>query len=343
MTSKKNIKIIVEKRSDAIHICNTALISNLKKIDATIKVIYLNNLPTKNCYINFLLEIFNTLKIMLTVGRDDIILFTDPISFNSLASIFMKNKKYIIFYHYENDPFYYKYIPYISYKKVLDSFDGIIGISNFSLEQLASLNIDTKKCKAIYYGIDHDLFKPSASRIYPFDYILSIGSEEPRKNMKNILKAFKILKEDYPNIKLLKTGKASIANRQQTLDYIDKLQLNDSVIFTDFVEEKKLPQIYSGAKLLLFPSLLEGFGLPIVEAMACGCPVITSNRNPMKELVGLEQITIDPMNPNEIATVCKKILSDENHRNLLIKKGLERAKEFGWENTANSIYEFIIK
>jgi glycosyltransferase involved in cell wall biosynthesis len=107
------------------------------------------------------------------------------------------------------------------------------------------------------------------------------------------------------------------------------------------IEEKDLPKLYSGAKLLLFPSLLEGFGLPIVEAMACGCPVVTSNRNPMQELVGPEQLTIDPLNPDEIARICKVILSDNSYRNAMIQKGLERSKKFNWEITAKDTYDFI--
>ena len=89
------------------------------------------------------------------------------------------------------------------------------------------------------------------------------------------------------------------------------------------------------------PSLLEGFGLPIVEAMACGCPVVTSNRNPMQELVGPEQLTIDPLNPDEIARICKVILSDNSYRNAMIQKGLERSKKFNWEITAKDTYDFI--
>ena len=127
------------------------------------------------------------------------------------------------------------------------------------------------------------------------------------------------------------------------MHYIEELQLTKSVIFTDYVKEEELPQIYSGAKLLLFPSLLEGFGLPIVEAMACGCPVITSDRNPMKELVGTEQYTVNPLDPNDIAAECKKILLDDVYRQTLIDNGLLRAKGFNWEKTANEVYEYMTK
>ena len=341
MTDRINIKIITEKRSDAIHICNESLILNLKKENDNIEVVSLNNKIFKNSFLNFVLEIINTIKVIFVTNKDDIILFTDPLSFNIIASLFIRNKKYAIFYHYENNPFYYKFIPFVSYEKILSKLDGIICISNFSLSQLIPLGIDTDKCKVVYYGLDHELFRPSPSDRYSFDYILCVGSEEPRKNMGNILKSFQLLKKDFPNLKLLKVGRASSKNRSETIRHVKELQLMESVIFTDYVEEKELPKIYSAAKLLLFPSLLEGFGLPIVEAMACGCPVVTSNRNPMKELIGSEQHTVDPLNPEDIATACKKILSDHEYRNSVIHKGLIRAREFDWEKTSTEIYAYL--
>lgn len=340
---KQRITVVIEKRTDAINKYSGSIILNLKKIDANVKVISLNNNPFKNSLINFIFEIINTIKIVCMIRRDDIVLFTDPLSFNLLGSIIIPNKKFVIFYHYEQDPFYYKCLPFVSYQNVLNKLDGIICISNFSLSQLALLGVDTKKCKVIYGGLDHDLFRPSKKKLYSFDYILSVGSEEPRKNMVNILASFQLLKKDFPNLKLLKIGNVNPKNREKTLRYIEKLQLTGSVVFTDHKDEYELPRIYSGAKLLLFPSLLEGFGIPIVEAMASGCPVVTSNRDPMKELIGLNQITVNPLDPIKIALVCKRIMLDEKYRNTSIKNGLERAKYFDWETAALDIYNFMIK
>lgn len=336
----KTIKIITEKRSDAIHIYCKSLIHNLKKEGANIKIITLNNKPFRNLYINFIVEIFNSIRTIFLINRNDIVLFTDPLALYTLISIFVPNKKYLIFYHYEKDPFYYKFIPFVSYKNILNKFDGIICISKFTLSQINKLGVDTKKCKVIYCGIDHNLFKPCPSEQYSFDYILAVGSEEPRKNMVNILKCFKELKKDFPGLKLLKLGYVSPQNRKKTMHYVNKLKLEKDIIFIDFIEEKKLPEIYSGAKLLLFPSLLEGFGYPIVEAMACGCPVVTSNINPMLELVG-EQVTVDPLNPSKIAIGCRKILKDKNYRNLIVKNGINRAKKFDWTNIAKEIKRFV--
>ncbi|OGI17698.1 MAG: hypothetical protein A3J63_02810 [Candidatus Moranbacteria bacterium RIFCSPHIGHO2_02_FULL_40_12b] len=343
MPSREKITVIVEKRTDAINKYSESIILNLKKGGVAVRVILLDNKPFKNSLINFISEIINTIKATCMIRHDDIVLFTDPLSFNLLGSIIIPNKKFVIFYHYEQDPFYYKYLPFISYQNVLNKLDGIICISNFSLSQLASLGVDTKKCKVVYGGLDHDLFTPSKKKLYLFDYILSVGSEEPRKNMENILASFQILKKDFPNLKLLKIGRVNPTNRKQTLCYIEKLQLTDSVVFTDYIDEKKLPQIYSGAKLLLFPSLLEGFGIPIAEAMACGCPVVTSNRDPMKELIGLSQTTVNPLDPIEMALECKKIILDEKYRDTAIKNSLERAKYFDWGSAAVDVYNLMIK
>lgn len=337
----KKICVISEKRYDAIGIVNDALINNLKKKNKLIQNICVDNRPTSLPIINFLVEVLNTIKLALSFKREDILLFTDPLSFNTLASLFVKNKKYVIFYHYEKDPFYYRILPIISYSSVLNGFDGIICISNFSLLQLKPLRVDSGKCKVIYCGTNRKIFKPTHNKMYEFEYILSVGSEEPRKNMKNVLKAISILRKEFPKIFLLKVGRVNDKNRANTLKYVKKYGLSNNVIFTDYIEETDLPKIYSGAKLLLFPSLLEGFGLPIVEAMSCGCPVVTSNINPMKELIGDKQITVDPHNPKAIADECKKIIENKEYRENLIQIGLERAKKFDWSITTKEILKYI--
>lgn len=338
------IRVIIEKRSDAINIYNKSLILALKKKWPEVEHLFLDNKRFQSPFLNFIFEFFNAIKIVFLVRSDDILLFTDPLSFNMIASLLVRNKKYVVFHHYENDPFYYKFLPFISYQKVLNRFDGIICISNFSLLQLSLLGVDADKCKVVYSGLNHDLFRPSPSKSerYPFEYVLSIGSEEPRKNMENTLKAFWMLKKGFPQLKLLKAGNASPTNRKNTLLLMKDLQLTDDVIFTDYLQEEDLPQIYSNAKLLLFPSLLEGFGFPIVEAMACGCPVVTSDRNPMKEIVGPEQHTVNPLSPNDLAEMCNRILSNLAYRDTIIQNGLMRAREFSWERTATEVHDYMM-
>ena len=337
----KKIKVVTDKRTDAIHLYVQALLPHLGTSDVNIKLIVLQNDFFRSKYLNFVLQIVNTIRLILNVRKEDIVLFTDPLSLNLLASLFISNKKYAIFYHYEVDPFYYHFLPFLSYQKVLNKLDGLICISSFSLTQLITLGVRTDKSKVIWGGVDHDLFKPTLSEAFPYDYVLSIGSEEPRKNMENLLQAFRILLEDYPALKLVKVGKPNTQNRLTTLGYVEELNLVDKIIFLDYVAETELPALYSGARLLLFPSLLEGLGMPILEAMASGCPVVTSNRSPMAELVDSELLTADPESPLDISMACKPILSDDSHRNAMIQKGLARSNQFSWENTARQVYAFV--
>lgn len=338
------IKVIIEERSDAIFVYNKFIFSFMKKNHPDVDVITLNNRRFNNKILNFVLEIFNTLRIPFFTRNADSVLFTDPLPLNFLSTLFIRKKKFLIFFHYEKDPSYYRFLPRGLFRKVLASLDGIVCSSEYSLEQICLLGVDVKKCSIVYCGVDHTIFFPSLkSEKYPNDYILSVGSEEPRKNMKNILEAFCILKKKYPNMKLLKVGKASPLNRKNTLTLLERLNLSNDVVFTDYVDEKELPSIYSGANLLLFPSLLEGFGLPIVEAMACGCPVVTSNRNPMKELVGQGIRTVNPLDPNSIADFCMEILDNSRLREEMISIGLRRSKDFNWEMASEEIYSFLLE
>jgi glycosyltransferase involved in cell wall biosynthesis len=341
MSDMKKIKVITDKRADAIHLYVQALLPHLGSSDVTVELVVLQNNTFRNRYLNFILQLFNTIRLILNVRKEDIILFTDPLSVNLLASLFITNKKYAIFYHYEEEPFYYRFLPFLTYQKVLSGLDGLICISTFSLTQLISLGVRTEKSKVIWGGVDHLVFKPTSEISFDDDYLLSIGSEEPRKNMENLLQAFHILLKKYPELKLVKAGATSLKNRQMTLKHVDELELGDKVVFLDYVEERELPALYSGARLLLFPSLVEGLGMPILEAMASGCPVVTSNRSPMADLVNSEFLTADPENPIDISLVCDRILSDNSHRIAMIEQGLARSDQFTWEKTARQIFEFV--
>jgi glycosyltransferase involved in cell wall biosynthesis len=341
MSDMKMIKVVTDRRADAIHLYIQALLPYMGTSEIGVELVVLRNDIFRNRYLNFVLQILNTIKLILGIRKDDIVLFADPLSLNLLASLFISNKKYAIFYHYDKVPFYYRFFPFLSFQKVLSNLDGLICISSFSLAQLTTLGVSTGKCKVIWGGVDHLVFKPSSARSFQFDYVLSVGSEEPRKNMENLLRAFLILLDEYPELKLVKVGKTSTKNRIATLRYVEELNLVVRTIFLDYVEEEELPALYSGAQLLLFPSLLEGLGMPILEAMATGCPVVTSNRSPMAELVDSELTIANPESPIDIAKVCNLILLDDSHRNAIIEKGLARSNQFTWQSTAQQMFEFV--
>ena len=342
MGGKRTITVVLESRTDAIHLYIQSLLAQLGKKGVAVNLIVQNNIVFRNRYLNFALNLKNTFVLFFQIRKRGVVLFTDPLSLNLLTSLFIASKKFAFFYHYESDPFYYRFLPFVSYQKVLNNLDGLICISNFSRTQLTTLGVGSDKSEVIWGGVDHEVFKPSSLQTFEFDYILSIGSEEPRKNMENLLRAFQILLQDFPMLKLVKAGKASSSNREMTLKYIELLNLVDNVIFLDYVAEHDLPALYSGAQLLLFPSLIEGLVMPILEAMACGCPVVTSNRSPMADLVDSDEMTADPENPVDISNVCKRILSNELHRTTIIQKSLARSQQFTWDDTAQQVLEFML-
>ncbi len=137
-----------------------------------------------------------------------------------------------------------------------------------------------------------------------------------------------------------------IPNWKQTkfYDIVQESNFKKDVIFTDFVSEDDLVLLYNGATIFLYPSLYEGFGIPPLEAMACGVPVITSNTTSIPEIVGDAAYLMDPLNDKELKEALLRLLSDENLRNDLIEKGFKRVKEFSWQKMAKEtlqIYESL--
>lgn len=221
----------------------------------------------------------------------------------------------------------------------------IIAVSqNTKRDLIKYLEIPEEKISVIYEGVDHNLFKPVKRRMSDVPYILFVGSEHPRKNLAGLLKAFKKLKKEkrFKDLKLVKVGKAGGREadfRKQTLEAVRALELEKEIEFTEFVLEEELPIYYSGAECFVFPSLFEGFGLPPLEAMACGCPVIVSNVASLPEIVGDAGRLIDPHDENDLANALFEVLSDSQLKRELSTKGLERARQFSWEKAAKETME----
>ncbi|PIN89775.1 glycosyltransferase family 1 protein [Candidatus Pacearchaeota archaeon CG10_big_fil_rev_8_21_14_0_10_32_14] len=242
------------------------------------------------------------------------------------------------------------------YSKLLPSVckrsDFIITISESTKNDLMKYyDIPPSKIKVIYLGADENykvLPKTKINFIYdkykiPKDYILYVGTLEPRKNIPNLLRAYAKIKSDI-NHKLVITGKKGWKYKE-IYDTIDELKLENDVIFTGYVEEEDLPSIYNGASLFVYPSYYEGFGLPPLEAMSCGCPVITSNTSSIPEVVGDAGIMINPNDVDELAKQIKRVLSDKKLRENMKQKGLKQSKKFSWEKCAREhleVYEEVI-
>lgn len=229
----------------------------------------------------------------------------------------------------------------------------IIAVSQNTKRDLVKyLGIPEDKISVIYNGVDHEVFRPRRKRpdnpeVAGKPYILYVGSERRRKNLGRLLEAFANLKGEFGNLKLVKVGSFGRSGqfRDETMAKIKKLGITGEVVFVDEVSDVELARYYSFASLLAYPSIYEGFGLPPVEAMACGCPVITSNTSCLPEVVGQAGIMVDPYDTCGMAHAMRRIASDEQLRDDLKRRGFEQSKKFSWERAARltlRVYQKVI-
>lgn len=226
----------------------------------------------------------------------------------------------------------------------------IITVSQFSKNELTeTLKISPEKIAAIYNGVG-DKFKPQdrqikeefiKSRRLPKRYVLALGSKIKRKNFLRLLLAWEILTraEKIKDVSLVIAG--GIVKKQDA-DKINQLAARLPRIYDiGYVDDENLPQLYSCAEVFVYPSLYEGFGLPPLEAMACGTPVVVSNTASLPEVAGDAGIYINPFDIEDIAEGIYKVLTNEELQNDLSYKGIKRAKLFTWENTARETYTVL--
>jgi len=233
--------------------------------------------------------------------------------------------------------------------------DHIITVSDASKKDIMShFNISDEKISVIYNATNNNfkvitdigtISMVTSKYHLPDKYILCVGTIQPRKNLKILIKAFSKLQHEC-NIK----HKLVIAGRKgwlykDIIELIDKLKIENDIIFTGFIDDNDLPLIYNAADLFVYPSFYEGFGIPPLEAMACGTPVITSNTSSLPEVVGDAGIMIDPHDLDGLTQAMYDVLTNDDLRENMIKKGLERSKLFSWEKTAREtlkVYESVV-
>ncbi len=167
----------------------------------------------------------------------------------------------------------------------------------------------------------------------PDQFVLYVGTLEPRKNLPIFLKAFQQAQAELPDFKLVIAGKKGWLYGD-IFATVHSLGLTDRVIFTDFVSDEDLPALYTLAKLFVYPSLYEGFGLPVLEAMACGAPVLCSNTSSLPEVAGEAAILINPNDVRGWAQAMAQVIKNETLRDDLIQRGFRQAARFTWEATA---------
>lgn len=166
----------------------------------------------------------------------------------------------------------------------------------------------------------------------PSPYLLSVGVLQPRKNLPRLVRAYNLIAGRLPH-RLVLVGKEGWAG-EELQAAIAEAPPGREPIFTGYVPDADLPALYSGADLFVYPSLYEGFGLPPLEAMACGTAVITSNTSSLPEVVGDAGVTIDPTDTRALSEAMASLLMDESRRQALAAAGLARARRFSWERTA---------
>ncbi|MDQ1335392.1 MAG: hypothetical protein QG552_2342 [Thermodesulfobacteriota bacterium] len=215
----------------------------------------------------------------------------------------------------------------------------IITVSEFIKSQICDeMHVHPDRITAIPEAPDPLFFKRKKGKTtgalkaagVPTDYILFVGTLEPRKNLPFLLKAATVSKSD---IRIVLVGWKGWGDHSW-LKMLEDRRLVNRIITMGYVDEESLACLYSSALALVFPSLYEGFGLPVIEAMACGCPVICSNAASLPEVAGDAALLIDPHNVDELAGAIDRVVDDSALRNDLIRKGTERASQFSWKRTA---------
>lgn len=239
----------------------------------------------------------------------------------------------------------------LTMRRIKQRADVIITISEFSKKEIIELyGVSEKKIKVVYLGFDVNNFfvqssnEPNQEVLEKYNitrpYLLYIGRLEKKKNIANMIAAFALAKEAQPDLKLVLAGSAG-HQFDDIKKIIDDNKLENEVIITGYVDQADLPVIYNQAEIFLFPTLYEGFGLPILESMASGVPVVTSNFAPHTEVGGEAAYYADPHSSQALADGIIKILSDADSKQSLKDKGLVRVKEFSWRRTAEEIYKII--
>jgi len=233
--------------------------------------------------------------------------------------------------------------------KIIPLCDGIITVSNYSKDDIAkAFNFPKEKIFVTYLAAE-DIYKPldkifsknliKTKYLIEDNYILYIGGFSPRKNILGLIEAFSLLPK-----KLLDSRKLVIAGNKGISYEIYKkraetLHIGDKVIFPGFIPMEDIPHLYNCAELFVYPSFYEGFGLPPIEAMACGIPVIASNATSIPEICGDSCIFIDPYNAYDLRDSIVNVLTDLELRDSLIQMGFQKAKSYNWDTTAINTIE----
>lgn len=225
-----------------------------------------------------------------------------------------------------------------------------LAISNFGKHGIEKkFNVSSKKVISIYCGLGEE-FNPVVDKVgnqeylsskynIPFPYILDISRFDPHKNILRLIEAYnELVKKDSIKENLVFVGGRHLPDYSAQVDeLIDRLNIRDRIFVAPFISEEDMPKVYSGAEMLVFPSLYEGFGLPAIEAMGCGIPTVLSDLDVLKEVSDGSAEFVDPYNVKSIENGIRNILQNKDIRKKLSRKGIIWAKHFTWKSHVESL------
>lgn len=216
--------------------------------------------------------------------------------------------------------------------------DHVISISHHSRRRaLERYRLAPERITTVHHGVDHALFvdpegDPSGEPDTGSPYLLSLGNSKPYKNVRGLLRAFALVAPRHPGLRLLITGRGD--SNRSLARLATRLGFGDRVRFTGMVDQASLGRLYKEAVALVFPSFIEGFGFPPLEAMTAGCPVVTSDIPVIRETVGEAGVYADPNDPGSIARAMERVLEEPALRDDLRRRGREQAARFTWGRCA---------
>lgn len=272
----------------------------------------------------------------------------------------IKNCKLVVTIHdisYEHFPEYFKKLElirnrvWIWYSSKIS--DIILTVSEYSKKDISErYKINKDKIvvthlatSEIYKQVDEKLVEETKEKFgIKGSYLLTVGNLQPRKNMVRLINSYTEIKSNNPefNLKLVIVGKKAW-KFDGIFKTVNSANLNDEVILTDYVSDYELVNLYNGAEIFIYPSIFEGFGLPVIEAMACGTPVITSNVSSLPEVAGDCALLINPYDQNSISNEIIKLYKNKEMIESLKNSGMIRAKTFKWEETTLKIFNVYKK
>lgn len=223
---------------------------------------------------------------------------------------------------------------------------AIVTPTRYTKERISELaGISRDKIRVVYEGpkslCTSETEISSDPEAIPEKYLLHVGTMEKRKNIVRLLKAFKLLLNNHPSMKLVLTGqfspKKDMDDREEIMKYIAKNDLSKNIIFTGYVSDTELDSYYKNAMAYVFPSLNEGFGIPILEAFQAGIPVLVAGNSCLPEVGGGAVEIFDPYDPIDIFNKIERVLSDNERRDQMVRMGMERLEQFSWENAAKEL------